>query len=95
MYIHVIVSTVPESVIEVEPYVLPHEESCPVSLLHSAWTENETISTIYTNIHYVHVHSETQAYNINNITIIHVHCASVRVYHYVYFGMTYPEFLKG
>ena len=34
---HVIVSTVPESVIEVEPYVLPHKESCPVSLLHSAW----------------------------------------------------------
>ena len=34
---HVIVSTIPASFIEVEPYVLPHKESRPVSLLHSAW----------------------------------------------------------
>ena len=58
--VHVIVSTVPESVVEVEPYVLPYKESCPISLLHNAWIENEITSTIYTNIHiiYVHVYSE-------------------------------------
>ena len=69
---HITVSTIPESIIEVEPYVLPHEESCPVSLLHSARTVNETISTIYTNIHYVHVHSETQAYNILRIILLRI-----------------------
>jgi hypothetical protein len=41
----IIIYTVPESVIEVEPYVLPHKESRPISLLHSASRVNDKHTT--------------------------------------------------
>ena len=69
-------STVPESVVEVESYVLLHEEGRPVSLLHSAWTVNEITSTIYTNIHtymYIQKHKHTIQNNINIPVYTYIH----------------------
>jgi hypothetical protein len=42
---NLLIYTVPKSVIEVESYVLPHKESRPISLLHSASRVNDKHTT--------------------------------------------------